>query len=436
MDMYEIIRRKRDGAELTDEEIRAFIRGYTDGRIPDYQAAAFCMAVFFRDMTDRETAVLTEAMADSGDRLDLSGFGRLTADKHSTGGVGDKTSLIVIPAAASLGCVTAKMSGRGLGHTGGTVDKLESIPGYRTSLSPEAFLDQVRRVGIAVIGQTGNLTPADKKLYALRDVTATVDSIPLIASSIMSKKLAAGAANIVLDVKAGSGSFMKTLDRAALLADKMVRIGTAAGRNVTAVITDMDVPLGTHIGNALEVREAVAVLRDGLRNDLYEVSVCLTAHLAGMTLGIPFGEAERRVKEAIASGLAYRKMLEWIGAQGGDISCIEDLSKLPKGRYAARVKSPADGYILKMDAETVGRTSLHLGAGRATKEDVIDPGAGIVLRRKTGDRVREGETLCTLYADRKSALGPAKELFLSALTFGAEKPEPRPLVCRVISTAR
>ena len=295
MRMYDIIRKKRDGEALSEEEIRAFVKGYAGGEIPDYQAAALIMACFIRGLSNEETVILTDAMAHSGDTLDLSRFGDITVDKHSTGGVGDKTTLIVAPVAASLGATVAKMSGRGLGHTGGTVDKLESIPGYRTALPAEDFLAQAGRVGIAVIGQTGNLTPADKKIYALRDVTATVDSIPLIVSSIMSKKIAAGSRSIVLDVKVGSGAFMKTVEDAERLATKMVEIGKLSGRRIAAVLTDMDVPLGQDVGNAMEVAEAVRVLRNEVHGDLRDVSEVLAAHMVRLSLGLPYEEALEKV---------------------------------------------------------------------------------------------------------------------------------------------
>ena len=325
----DIIRKKRDGGELTDEEIRFFVDGYTAGDIPDYQAAALMMAIYYRGMSRCETVALTDAMAHSGDTVDLSRYGTLSADKHSTGGVGDKTSLIVAPIVAALGGKMTKMSGRGLGHTGGTVDKLESIPGYRTSLSTEEFLRQIDEVGMAVIGQTGNLTPADKKLYALRDVTATVDSIPLITASIMSKKLAAGSHNIVLDVKVGSGAFMKTPEQAQELARAMVDIGKACGRNMAALITSMDVPLGNTIGNALEVQEAVAVLKGECRGALREVCEALSAQIVSLTYGWSLEESATRVRETLDSGAALDKMREWIAAQGGDVAYIDDVLRFP-----------------------------------------------------------------------------------------------------------
>ena len=432
MRMYDIIDKKRNGYSLSEEEIRFFIQGYTDGSIPDYQASALCMAIYFRGMDDQEISILTDAMAHSGDTVDLSRFGNLSADKHSTGGVGDKTSLIVIPVVASLGAKLAKMSGRGLGHTGGTVDKLESIPGYQTAMDGETFMQQVEKVGLAIVGQSGNLTPADKKLYALRDVTATVDSIPLITSSIMSKKLAAGAHNIVLDVKVGSGAFMKTPEQARELAVKMVTIGKLCGRNIAAVLSNMDVPLGTHIGNALEVKEALGVLRGEIHNDLREVCEVLASNLIAMVLGISLEDAEARVKEAIDSGAAYKKMREWIQAQGGDIRYIDDPSLFPDSKICYQVISPRDGFIEAMDAESIGLASVTLRAGREKKEDPIDYAAGIVLCKKVGDYVRGGEPLCLFYTDREEALASAEAKYLSALTFGEEKPAEKPLIYEVI----
>ena len=345
MRMVDLIEKKRDGGVLTDDEIRFIIKGFTDGSIPDYQMSAFAMTVFYKGMTDHETAVLTDAMMRSGDTVDLSRFGDKSVDKHSTGGVGDKTTLIVAPIVSSLGGKMAKMSGRGLGHTGGTVDKLESIPGYQTTLSAEAFMQQVEDVGVAVIGQSGNLTPADKKLYALRDVTATIDSLPLITSSIMSKKLAAGAHSIVLDVKIGSGAFMKTLEDGQKLAESMVRIGKACGRNVVAVMSNMDIPLGFYIGNALEVREAVEVLRGHGCPDLTGVCIALAANMLHLCNGWPIEEATKQAEEAISSGRAFEQMKRWIAAQGGDARVLDDVSLLPQAAVQYELKAPQAGYI-------------------------------------------------------------------------------------------
>ena len=432
MRMYDIIHKKRCGGELTREEISFFINGYTGGSIPDYQASALCMAIYFRGMTERETVALTDCMAHSGDTVDLSCFGELSADKHSTGGVGDKTTLIVGPIVASLGGKMAKMSGRGLGHTGGTVDKLEAIPGYRTSLGVDEFLRQVEKIGIAVIGQTGNLAPADKKLYALRDVTATVDSIPLITSSIMSKKLAAGAKNIVLDVKVGSGAFMKTAEQAEELAHAMVKIGKSCGRNITAVLTNMDVPLGCTVGNALEIAEAADVLHNGEESDLKTVCEVLAANIVSMVKKIDYDAAMEQVRETVSSKKAYEKMKEWIAAQGGDISCIEDPHKFAKPQLEIPVLADRDGCIASMDAELIGDASVILGAGRASKEDVIDHSAGIILCKKTGDKVKKGETLCRLYTNRAASIESAKELFCKALVLSDAPLQSQPLIYKII----
>ncbi len=432
MRMYDILQKKRYGEELTREEIEFFIKGYTEGSIPDYQAAAFCMAVCFAGMTDRETAALTDAMARSGDTVDLSRFGNLSVDKHSTGGVGDKTSLILCPIVSSLGCKVAKMSGRGLGHTGGTVDKLESIPGYRTSLSEEEFLDQVERTGLALIGQTGNLTPADKKLYALRDVTATIDSIPLITSSIMSKKLAAGSKNIVLDVKTGSGAFMKTPEDAEKLAENMVRIGKSCGRNVSALLTDMDRPLGFAVGNSLEVIEAVNVLKGLEKGDLYEVSVSLATEMVSLVKSITPESARREVENAIETGKAFAKMKEWIGAQGGDTSVLDDTDLFPKAAFAYEVRAPKGGRIRKMNAEDIGKAAAILGAGRISKEDPIDHAAGIVLAKKTGDSVKKSDVIATLFTNDEASVAQAEERFLSALEIGRGNVPEEKLILKII----
>lgn len=432
MRMVDLIEKKRDGAALSDAEIRFIISGFTDGSIPDYQMAAFAMAVFFRGMNDHETAVLTDAMMHSGDTIDLSRFGDKSVDKHSTGGVGDKTTLIVAPIVATLGGKMAKMSGRGLGHTGGTVDKLESIPGFHTTLSADDFMHQVEQVGVAVIGQSGNLTPADKKLYALRDVTATVDSLPLIISSIMSKKLAAGSHSIVLDVKIGSGAFMKTLDDGRKLAEGMVSIGKACGRNVTAVMTNMDIPLGHYIGNALEVMEAVQVLRGEGCADLRAVCVELASNMLMLCNGWDEAAARARVEDAIASGAAFETMKKWIAAQGGDARALEDFSLLPQASVVYEVKAPRSGYIRAMDTQKVGEASAVLGAGRQKKEDVIDYAAGIVLSKKTGDYVEAGETLATLYTNQAQTLSGSETLLLDALRWGEEAPAQEKLILGIV----
>ncbi len=434
MHILDLIRHKQEGRALTEEEIRFFVSGYTDGAIPDYQASALLMAIWFRGMTDEETAVLTQAMAESGDRLDLSRFGEQSVDKHSTGGVGDKTTLIAAPLAAALGGRVTKLSGRGLGHTGGTVDKLEAIPGYRTDLPPEEFLRQVERIGIAVIGQTGNLAPADKKLYALRDVTGTVDSIPLITASIMSKKLAAGAHAIVLDVKVGSGAFMKTPEQARALAQAMVTIGRRCGRQMAALLTDMNRPLGRAVGNALEVQEAAAVLRGDPQApaDLRQVSVALAAQMVALLRKIEPSEAERLVTGALQSGAGYAKMREWIAAQGGDVRVLEEPSRFPAPACHVPVTAARDGYITAMDAAAIGRAGVLLGAGRQKKDEAIDPAAGLCLCRKTGEAVKAGEPLAVLFTNRPETIAEAAERLRAAVTIGSEPPADRPLIYEVI----
>lgn len=428
MRMYDIIKKKRDGGALSKEEIDFFIKGYVDGSIPDYQASAFCMAVFYSGMTEEETASLTLSMAHSGDTVDLSRFGTLSADKHSTGGVGDKTTFIVAPICASLGCVMAKMSGRGLGHTGGTIDKLESIEGFNTALSPEEFFTQVEKTGIAVVGQTGNLTPADKKLYALRDVTATVDSLPLIASSIMSKKLAAGAHNIVLDVKCGSGAFMKTPEDAEALATEMVKIGKMCGRNTRAVITNMNRPLGNNIGNALEVQEAIDVLKNSGPKDLREVCLALATEIIASTKDISREEATILTNDALTSGKAYNKFIEWVKAQGA----TQNELSFKKADYSYDVISETDGYIVSSDAEKIGISAVILGAGREKKEDTIDMSAGIILNKKTGDKVNKGDVIATLYSCNENSFTSSEEMFLSALEFSDAVPQSEALVYKII----
>ncbi len=428
MTMYDIILKKRRGYELTDEEIKYAVDGFTDGSIPDYQMSALAMAICFNSMTDRETATLTFAMADSGDQLDLSEFGNMTCDKHSTGGVGDKTSLIVAPLVASCGGVFAKMSGRGLGHTGGTIDKLESIRGYRTELSEEEFLEQTRKIGICVIGQTGNMTPADKKLYALRDVTATVDSIPLIASSVMSKKLAAGAKSIVLDVKAGSGAFMSDAESAKVLAEKMVEIGRRCGRNVSALITNMDMPLGKCVGNSLEVLEAISVLKGETKGELRELCLELASTLLSMCHEISHDNARKMAENALDSGSAFEKFKQWISAQGGNADWADNTELFPKAQYSLEVLSPADGVIQHMNTAQIGRASSSLGAGRMKKGDPIDLEAGIIIEKKTGDEVRKGELLATLYSNKQETLLNSSIIYTDALSISDEPVEKPKLI--------
>ena len=432
MRMYDIIEKKKQGQALTEAEIRYFANGVANGEIPDYQAAALLMAICLRGMNEEETFLLTAAIAESGEQIDLSAFGEYTADKHSSGGVGDKTTLILAPIAASCGAIMAKMSGRGLGHTGGTVDKLESIPGYRTTLSPEEFRTLVKENGIAVIGQSGNLAPADKKLYALRDVTATIDSIPLIASSIMGKKLAAGSKTIVLDVKYGSGGFMKTPEQATALAETMVRIGKKYGRRVAALITNMDVPLGNAVGNALEIKEAIEILQGGGCPALRTLCLSLAGTIVRLSLGLSEEEAMRRVTEALDSGKAFETFCRWIGGQGGDVSVCKKTDLLPKAPLSLDVTAEKNGCIFRMNAELVGESCVLLGAGRQTKEDALDLGAGIILHKKAGDTVTAGERIATLYASDKTRLENASKLFLSAISYADTPTKMQPLIHKII----
>lgn len=427
--MYDIIHKKREGGELTDEELGFFIEGFVKGEIPDYQASALMMAIYFKGMSKRETASLTMLMANSGDTVDLSEIRGIKVDKHSTGGVGDKTSLIIGPIAAACGVKIAKMSGRGLGHTGGTVDKLESIPGTKTAIPRDEFIDIVRKTGIAIIGQSGNLCPADKKLYALRDVTATVESIPLIASSIMSKKIAAGSDRILLDVKCGSGAFMKTPEDAAELAREMVEIGENVGRKTVALITDMDRPLGRNIGNALEIMEVVDTLCGKGPDDLTELCLNLAAnmiYLAGKADSMSI--AMVLAKACIQDGSARTKLAEMISTQGGDASYIYNPSKFKLSDCCYELKAPGDGYIVSADAEAIGLASVALGAGRETKDSMIDFGAGIVLCKNTGDKVKKGETMAFLYAADEDKCKTAEEIILSAVKIGDERPLPHALI--------
>lgn len=423
MRIYDIIAKKRDGLILTEEEIRFFVDQYTRGLIPDYQASALLMAICINGMDQRETADLTRAMAFSGDQVDLSCIQGIKADKHSTGGVGDKTTLVVAPIVASLGVKMAKMSGRGLGHTGGTLDKLEAIPGFQVELDRERFIEIVNRVGCCVIGQTGNLAPADKKLYALRDVTATVESIPLIASSIMSKKLAAGADCILLDVKTGSGAFMKNPEDAAALAEEMVEIGTRAGRKTAALITNMDRPLGNKIGNALEVMEAAETLLGQGPADLTELCLSLSAELLALSGKGSRDDCYALAKKQIDNGEAFRKLKEMVKAQGGDESALDDFSRLPQASFREEVLSPEEGYLAHMDTRLIGVAASQLGAGREKKGDAVDYGAGILLHKKPGDFVKKGESVATLLTNRQELSAPALERFFGALSFGGQPQE-------------
>ncbi len=434
MRMYDIIDKKRNGFELTDEELAFFINGYVKGEIPDYQVSALLMAVCFSGMTDEETAKLTELMAASGDMLDLSAFGELSVDKHSTGGVGDKTTLVVAPVVATLGCTVAKLSGRGLGHTGGTLDKLESVKGFKTDLSSDEFMSVSKECGLCVSGAGKNLVPADKKLYALRDVTATVNSIPLIVSSIMSKKLAGGAKTIVLDVKTGSGSFMKTLENSKELARRMVAIGKLSGRKVSAVITNMDRPLGFAVGNSLEVSEAVSLLRDykNADPDLLEVCVTLASEIVSVSKNLPYEICRNNVVSVLENGKAYERFLRWISLQGGDAGVFEKGSSFADATYKSEVLSPCDGYVSSVDATGMGVAAMMLGAGRASKEDAIDFTAGIVQLARVGDKVFKGQPVARLQSSTVSDHSAASERWLKSLSFSEVAPEPQPLVYEII----
>ncbi|MDR5683525.1 MAG: pyrimidine-nucleoside phosphorylase [Armatimonadota bacterium] len=433
MRVYDLLLKKRNGGELRGDEIRFLIDGFVRDEIPDYQISALLMAIYFRGMSSRETADLTLAMAESGERVDLRRIPGTKVDKHSSGGVGDKTSIVLVPLVASAGVAVPKMSGRGLGHTGGTLDKLESVPGLRTELTLEAFCEQVARIGCAIVGQTANLVPADKKLYALRDVTATVDSVPLIASSIMSKKIAGGADAIVLDVKTGSGAFMKTVPEAEALARAMVDIGTALGRRTVAVISDMDQPLGHAVGNALEVSEAIQTLRGEGPGDLTELCLELGAQMLRLGGRVPDAKAGRdELRSRIRSGEALRKLGQMIEAQGGDPSVVEEAGRLPAAPVVADVTSESGGYVQAIDAEAIGRAAMTLGAGRARKDDPIDPAVGVVVLEKVGARVERGTPLARLHARSEKSVPEASERVRGAYLIGPERPEVRPLIHRIV----
>ena len=417
MNIYNILEKKKNKFSLTDEEIKYVVDNYTNGVIPDYQMSALLMAICINGMTDEEIFSLTKHMTNSGSKMDLSMFDK-TVDKHSTGGVGDKTTLIVGPIVACLNCKVAKMSGRALGYTGGTIDKLESIAGFKTKLSTDEFISQINNINIALISQTENVAPADKKIYALRDVTATVESIPLIASSIMSKKIASGAKNLVIDVKVGSGAFMKNKDDAALLADKMVKIGKNSGINTIAVLTNMDIPLGNNIGNALEVQEALAVLNNEGPKDLKDVCIVLAAIMNAITNNIPYNESVKQVISVLETKQAYNKFLELVKLQGGDINSVFDT---PIYKYEVFAKQ--EGYISSMNTESIGKVSGLLGAGRMTKDDKIDYTAGIILNKKTGDRVNSGELLATFYSSKVSEFNNIEKQYLDSITISNTKPE-------------
>lgn len=431
--MVDVIEKKRNGDVLTQAEIELFVEGYTNGTIPDYQASAFLMAVYFKGMTPEEQAHLTMAMVESGDQIDLSAIEGIKVDKHSTGGVGDTTTLILVPLVAACGVPVAKMSGRGLGHTGGTLDKLEALDGFHIELSKEEFVKQVNDLKLAVIGQSGNLTPADQKIYALRDVTATVDSIPLIASSIMSKKIAAGADAIVLDVKSGDGAFMKTIEESKALAEAMVAIGEKVGRNTMAIISDMSQPLGKAIGNALEVQEAIETLKGEGPKDLTELCLTLGSQMVVLGGGADtLAAAREMLEEVIENGEALALFGDLIEAQGGNRAVIEDLSLLPQAQYQIPVVSEKAGYITKMEADDIGIAAMLLGAGRATKEDEIDLAVGIMLEKKVGDYVEAGDTLATLYANTKK-VDQSAALLLQHILIKDEKVASPPLIGEIIT---
>lgn len=434
MQMYDLINKKKNREELSKEEIEFIVNGYTKGEIPDYQMSAFLMAVCINKMSHEETANLTMAMAKSGDMLDLKAIHGVKVDKHSTGGVGDKTSLVLSPMVASLGVPVAKMSGRGLGHTGGTIDKLESFPGFSTSISPDQFIENVNRIKMAIVGQTANLAPADKKIYALRDVTATVDNVSLIASSIMSKKLASGADVIVLDVKTGSGAFMKTYEDSLALAKEMVQIGTLAGKPTYAVITDMNQPLGRAVGNAIEVKEAIETLSGKGPEDLLEVSLTLASYmLLGAGRVKTPEEGRELLLETIKSKKALDKFAEFVAAQGGDSTFVYNPELLKTASIHYDVKAEADGYVQAIKTDEVGMASMVLGGGRATKESKIDLSVGILIHKKLGDKVSKNEPIVTLYANDDEKRKEAKKRILNAYVIGKEKPVRPPYIYSIVT---
>lgn len=433
MRMVDLIEKKRDGNEFTTDEINFIIQGYTNGSIPDYQMSALTMAIFFKGMTDRERADLTMAMVRSGDQIDLSAIEGIKVDKHSTGGVGDTTTLVLGPLVAAVGVPVAKMSGRGLGHTGGTIDKLESVSGFHVEIENEKFIELVNQNKIAVIGQSGNLTPADKKLYALRDVTATVDSIPLIASSIMSKKIAAGADAIVLDVKTGAGAFMKTLDDSRDLANAMVRIGNHVGRRTMAVISDMSQPLGYAIGNALEVKEAIDTLIGKGPDDLTELCLTLGSHMVYLAKkASSLSEARELLEKAMQDGSALEKFKVFLESQGGDASIVDNPSKLPQAKYIVELKAKEAGFVSEIVADQIGTAAMLLGAGRAAKESTIDLAVGLVLRKKVGDQVQAGESLVLIYSNFENVT-EVKEKLLESIKISPEKVKPPTLIYEEIT---
>jgi pyrimidine-nucleoside phosphorylase len=434
MRAVDVIARQRDGVMLSAEEIDFMVQGYTQGRIPDYQIAAWLMAIVLRGMDRQETIDLTMAMVRSGEQLDLREIAPFVADKHSTGGVGDKTTLVVAPLVAAAGIKLGKMSGRGLGFAGGTLDKLESVPGFRTDLSTEEFRSQLLEIGLVVTGQTAGLVPADGKLYALRDVTATVSSLPLIASSIMSKKIAAGANGIVLDVKVGQGAFMQTEEEALDLATLMVYIGTKMGRKVRAAISDMTQPLGNAVGNALELREAVDTLHGGGPKDFRRHCLIIGSQLVVLAGAVQDAEAaQRELEHVLDTRQAWTKFREWIAAQGGDVDVLDDLDRLPQARFVRELPAPRDGYVAGLDAREIGLTSMLLGGGRAKKGDAIDHAVGVVLQAKVGDRVEKGEPLMTVHANDEGKLAGAQQRLMAAYGWSEGPVEAPPLVHRIVS---
>jgi pyrimidine-nucleoside phosphorylase len=431
--MYDLIMKKRDGKKLNKEEIDFFIKGYTDGSIPDYQASALLMAIFLKGMDDKEATDLTMAMTKSGDMIDLSKIHGIKVDKHSTGGVGDTTTMVLAPMVAACDVPVAKMSGRGLGHTGGTIDKLESFNGFQTSLTVDEFIEAVNKIKIAVVGQTGKIAPADKKIYALRDVTATVDSIPLIAASIMSKKLAAGSDAIVLDVKVGSGAFMKTLEDARKLASLMVSIGKNMNRKICAVITNMDQPLSELIGNSLEIISAIETLKGKGSKDLYDLCLTLGSYMLLFAERVSsLEEARKLLDEGVKSGKAIEKMKEFVKMQKGDYLAVDDYTRLPQYKKIVEIKSENDGFIQKIHAEKVGIASMILGAGRKTKEDVIDLGVGIEITKKINDQVKKGDVIGKFYVNDESKISDAEKMFRSAYSFSDKKGEEFKLILDII----
>ncbi len=434
MRTVDLLIKKRDGAELTAGEIKHLINGYINGDIPDYQMAAFCMAVYFKGMTAQETVHFAVALADSGDTMDLSAVPGIKVDKHSTGGVADTTTLVVAPLVAAAGVPVAKMAGRGLGHTGGTIDKLESIPGLKTSLDPKTFVRQLNTVGLAVTSQSGRLVPADKKLYALRDVTGTVDSIPLIAGSIMSKKIAAGAEAILLDVKTGSGAFMKTKEEALELAKTMVKIGESAGRETIAIISDMNEPLGNAVGNALEVEEAITVLKGMAEGRLRELSLVLGSQMLVLARKAEgFTEAYQKLEGILDKGLALEKLAEMIAAQGGNPAVVENTDLLPKAKYQKVIKSWQEGWLIINDAQAIGQAAMLLGAGRRTKDDVIDPTVGLRFHARTGDYLKEGQVIAEVHYNREDNLTDALEIIKNAVSFSENYVPPQKLLYGVVT---